>query len=101
MTIVYDRNSFSYTENGSILQDRGDDSMKQNAKNKLISELDPVRWHVLEDNTMVLISLKKSDGESKTCRTSLGDLKRYLLGEILESLNERNGEGTTPPRSKD
>ena len=43
MTIVYDRNSFSYTENGSILQDRGDDSMKQNAKNKLISELAPAR----------------------------------------------------------
>jgi hypothetical protein len=75
-----------------------DDTMKQTAKNKLVSDLDPIQWHKLEDNTMIMVCLK-GENETKTCRTSLLDLKQYLLVEILEALKNREGVKTPSPET--
>lgn len=77
-----------------------DDAMKQTAKNKLVSDLDPIQWHKLEDNTMIMVCLK-GENETKTCRTSLLDLKQYLLVEILEALKNREGVKKVPSTETD
>lgn len=90
-TFYYDNNTFNKSVN---LSEYVEDSVKQMAKNKLISQLDPIQWYKLEDDTMVMVCIKQENDSTKTCRTSLGDMKRYLLGEILDELKRR--EGITP-----
>jgi len=66
-----------------------DFDMKQSAKNRFMSQLDPIKWPMLEDNTIIMVGIKEEEDETKTCRTSLGDLKRHLLNGILEELKRR------------
>jgi len=82
---------FSYTTTTSIntsFDTEVDLTMKQTAKNKLMSQLDPVKWHDLEDDSIIMVGIKK-EMETKTCQTTLGDLKRHILNEILEELRGR------------
>jgi len=63
--------------------------MKQQMKTKLITELSPAGWHLLEDDTAILVVVKRSDDSGESRQTTLGDLKRYILSEILDALEKR------------
>lgn len=54
---------------------------------KTIQTLPTIAWHNLEEDATILVSTNKNKPE--TFQTSLGDLKRYLLAEILDSLENR------------
>ena len=69
--------------------------MKQQSGHKRISDLPPVKWFQLENETAILVSINKETDQTDTCQTTLGDLKRYLLNEILEALEKRGAEA--PP----
>ena len=72
------------------------DNMKQQVKNKLIKELNPVKWFRLEEDTVIMVGVQTENGNFETCQTSLYDLKRHLFNELLEELENR---GAFTPRA--
>lgn len=71
--------------------------MKQQAKNRLIQELPPAGWHKLDSDTLVMVSIRDCNDQRTTHATTLGDLKRYLLNEILEALENGERPVKAPP----
>lgn len=50
-----------------------------------------LNWFSLEDDMELLLDNPKLKEPKNLCRVTLGDLKRYMLGEILEALQEKEG----------
>ena len=65
------------------------DQMKQQVKNKLMKELNAVKWFQLEKDTILMVGVQKENGGYETCQTSLNDLRRHLFNELLEELEKR------------
>lgn len=68
------------------------DQMKQQVKNKLLKELNSVKWFQLEKDTILMVGIQKENGGYETCQTSLNDLRRHLFNELLEELEKRGAQ---------